>query len=443
MRAMLALPLIALYPAIATAEVPDLTTSTEQVLFSGGQKLYRGNEFEFTWPSGSPIALTAKVNLDSELGINMIAESELSWPDALTQKWKGIVDGGALEMNNKFDMRLAITIDAFSYVFNYNIWNQTWDWIGNATYNSLLLPGQNPTSARVDISNADAILRFDNIPEISFEMFGFEVVIDLTVGLLPDIYAQLTGLKLTTGAAEFTDISQSHLLPNPTVNTGKAPLESLWEAQIASEAGLTIEADILIDILDADDGSLVGDFTFNVPYTIWLANDDRVYRTKPVTYDHDLPAIAPSVNALNLGNVIVGETKTGDIVLNNLGEIELKGEASVAGAGFTLQQPDVSSTLASPDTVSVIFRPNAVGPFTGTVTVETNDPVRPVVEIVVQGAGIEQPVIDDTDTDSGTDDTGEQGSLRGCNCSASGSSPAGVGGLMLALVGLAGLRRRK
>lgn len=441
MRAVIALPLLALLPGTALAEVPDLTVSKEQVLFTGGQKLYRGNEFEFTWPEDSFIALTAKVNLDSELAINMIAESELSWPEALTQKWIGITDGGALEMVNKFDMRLSLTLDAFGYVFNYNIWQKAWDWVGNATYNSLLLPGQNPSSARVDISGADDLFYLD-APNFGFEMFGFELDIDINGGVEPNIYAQLTGLRLTTGAAEFTDISQAHVLPVPAVNTGKAALESLWEAQIDSKAGIILRPELAIDVYDADDGSLVGDFAFEFPYTVWLADDDRVYRTKPVSYDHALPAIAPAVNSLNLGNVIVGEEKTGDVVINNLGEIELEGEATIEGAGFTLQQPDISSTMASPDTITVKFRPNTTGAFTGTITVETNDPVRPEIEIVVQGTGVEAPDIDDTD-DSDSGDTGEQGSLRGCNCSASGASPVGLGGLMLGLLGLAGLRRRR
>ena len=89
------------------------------------------------------------------------------------------------------------------------------------------------------------------------------------------------------------------------------------------------------------------------------------------------------------------------------------------------------------------FAPEAAGEFTGTLVLESNDPLNPLQEIVVRGIAV-----DPETSDSAGDGAGQRTPTRvvetevGCGCGTTGT-PAWPGMLALSAGGLALFRRRR
>ena len=89
------------------------------------------------------------------------------------------------------------------------------------------------------------------------------------------------------------------------------------------------------------------------------------------------------------------------------------------------------------ETITIAFAPTDAGDFDATLTLESNDPMMPEIQVPVFGAGF-VPNIDD----GGVDGDGAGGlETRGCGCD---STPTGapMSLLMLGLLGLV-IRRRQ
>ena len=216
-------------------------------------------------------------------------------------------------------------------------------------------------------------------------------------------------------------------------------LSSRWEGLVESVFGIDFSTNLTVNMLDTSTGT--PSFSTNLPYVYtWsMATDASPAVTKPSAYTHPLPAINLGSTLLNFGDVNVDETSTLTVTVNNLGDVTLKGAASFDGDGaFGLTQPDIAATRTAPDTIEVAFTPTASGDFAGTVTVATNDPVRPSLTIAVTGTGVGGP------GDTGTD-TNDLGNAQGCNCSASGVGAANGAGMLglLGFLGVLGARRRQ
>ncbi|MFL6260573.1 MAG: choice-of-anchor D domain-containing protein [Thermoanaerobaculia bacterium] len=122
------------------------------------------------------------------------------------------------------------------------------------------------------------------------------------------------------------------------------------------------------------------------------------------------PTLVPQIQVpgnLNLGKTCVGDTGAGTLNVCNTGKTDLIVSA------ITSSNPKVAVTPPSagyPVTIShdfcfpfqVTAQPGAKGPLTATVTIPSNDPVRPSVMIQVSGEGTEPDVQVTGSTDFGT-----------------------------------------
>jgi hypothetical protein len=102
------------------------------------------------------------------------------------------------------------------------------------------------------------------------------------------------------------------------------------------------------------------------------------------------PDIAVEPTAVDFGRVRVGRSKTRVLVIGNDGEADLEISA-LAGVAppFRVVSPAFPQTVAPGDELQVTlgFQPTAKGRVTQTLTIESNDPDEPAVEVTLMGQG--------------------------------------------------------
>ncbi len=113
------------------------------------------------------------------------------------------------------------------------------------------------------------------------------------------------------------------------------------------------------------------------------------------------PAIALAPTALSFGDVTVGASGTQTFTVSNTGGATLTGTVAVASgtSGEFAASPATFSIAAGgqPVTVTVTYTPNAVGADAGAVTVASNAPAAPTIDLPVSGAGVAQSAKKDDD----------------------------------------------
>ncbi|MEJ2721493.1 MAG: S8 family serine peptidase, partial [bacterium] len=106
------------------------------------------------------------------------------------------------------------------------------------------------------------------------------------------------------------------------------------------------------------------------------------------------PDIAVAPAAMDFGDVYLGLSKPGTLVVTNIGTQLLtvvglqidEPQFSVDPAGFTLGLGDSRA-------VPVTFAPVNPGAITGTLSIESDDPDHPTLTVALEGVGVEPPVI--------------------------------------------------
>ncbi|MCG6971386.1 MAG: choice-of-anchor D domain-containing protein, partial [Gammaproteobacteria bacterium] len=106
----------------------------------------------------------------------------------------------------------------------------------------------------------------------------------------------------------------------------------------------------------------------------------------------DVPAISVFPNPIDFGEVLVNNSSTVELTIENTGSADLVINSITDGAPFIVQLP-LPDPIAPGETatVVVVFSPTAVGDFTGTLTIDSNADNQNPVLVTVLGSGIEQP----------------------------------------------------
>jgi hypothetical protein len=121
------------------------------------------------------------------------------------------------------------------------------------------------------------------------------------------------------------------------------------------------------------------------------------------------PDIAVSETLVDWGQVFVGAAIPHTITISNPGTDVLDVTSIASSHGdFTTDLPAVTLAAHTSQGVVLTFAPTTVAPILGTLTITSNDPDEPVVEIELRGEGLEAPIIS-VSPDSIADDlfTGE------------------------------------
>lgn len=426
---------LVLVAALASPTALAGDSSSATVSFDAFSKFFRGNQASEQYPSGAYVSLKFTIDIDSEVKVRTTGTSELEWPEGpLEHSFSDPRATGQLLLKTAAQVKVDVAVDAWGYAFNYNLWVRDYVWTKNQPFEGLLLPGAQTEWAEATIEESlPGVLTYDY-----YDVLGYPVDIYLTGDLYPTSKARVTGTHIRTDSKTLEHIDNVVELPSPNPNSGELPANSTWFGNIAADFSTDIVA--TIEVCETYLGLFCYPYTINEVWT--LPTDERTFKSDPVDYALDIPAFEPPATTLDLGQVTVGDSVEHVVPVGALSGATVRGTAAAAGSGFSLASgTSWSAESGLPGQVKVVFSPDSVGDFTGSVTLTTNDPQRPTVQVNLTGEGVEEEVepVDTGDGPSETDDTGNPFERKRCNCAS--SEPAGALAL-LPLLGFA-LRRRR
>jgi uncharacterized protein (TIGR03437 family) len=101
------------------------------------------------------------------------------------------------------------------------------------------------------------------------------------------------------------------------------------------------------------------------------------------------PVAFASATALSFGSVSVGQQSAARFTVENRGLGMLRIEsATFSDPQFSLRLPALPASIAGEATVEVRFVPSVAGARSGRLTLRTNDPARPTIDIALSGNGL-------------------------------------------------------
>jgi MYXO-CTERM domain-containing protein len=434
MLAVLAAPLA----AVANEPLPG-ESNDEVVTFEGKATLFKG--VDFSWelaPFGDLVKLAFKVDVSSELDYAQEARSSLAWPAVLENSWDQTEKGGVATLTNKGRAWFEITGTVSGVTLGYEIWEASVNWTESFTLNSLLLPGTRQGATRQLNSSGDPIIALTETFDITAGSY-----ITIGASIKPFLVANLTGDAIeagTTGRVEKTsDVTN---INKPSSNQGFVDFNARWIGDFDGVIGFRTTPSLTVKI----DSFFVG--PIEVPIDLDIFDDAVAVNSAYTQVSHDLPAAQRGVNALDFGQIVMGDKSTKSFTLRNLGNVELVGVATVEGDGFAL--PPTNLLLArtnnggpTSQTFDIDLLPTQAGNYAGTLIIHTNDPVNPILTVPMAGVSYDPANPNDPnnpDNPGGSDLITQEG--RGCGCS-SVNPASGLGGLAaLGMLGLV-LRRRR
>jgi MYXO-CTERM domain-containing protein len=419
-------------------------SNDEVVTFELSERLFTGKEFEIGYDlteSGPGVWL--RVDVSTDIDVAMEGKSSLVWPSVLDNSWDQTEKGGTLTLSNRGRAWIEITGRVAGIDLAFTLWEESLRWVETFTLRSLLLEGTRQGRTITLTPQGDALFDFER----EFEVIENDVFITIGGAIRPFLSAVVTGdaIEVDDGVASgtVTRVREITAVARPRQNEGYADFEARWLGQLAGTMGLRTSPRVTVKVGRTTIGPLT------VPLDLDIFSDTKPLRSRWSDVAHDLPVASPGTRTIDFGQVVIGDKTTREFTLNNLGNVELSGVATIEGAGFVMPRTNllIARTNNGPSTqqkISIDLLPAALGTFTGTLTLHTNDPVNPILTIPMVGVGVNAG---DDGGNGDPNDPGNGGGLvsqdgRGCGCS-SVSPVSGLGGLgLLGLIGLAARRRR-
>jgi hypothetical protein len=182
-------------------------------------------------------------------------------------------------------------------------------------------------------------------------------------------------------------------------NDGTSPLEysisdtAFWVAVLQAsgnvDPGESVEVEVLFSSIGLDLG------TYENALRI-ISNDfTQPVTLIPLTMEVALlPEISVGVDSLDFGAVIIGTPESLSFDVTNFGGIDLV-VSSVSSQTAEFSSPPGVLTIPPGEaaSVNVTFVPPASGPFADVLSIESNDPFQPLIQLPMAGFGVDPPVI--------------------------------------------------
>ena len=394
-------------------------------------ELWTNSEFSTGWvPSDSPLQVSFAIESSGGAFVGMEGDGHLEWPEAFVLDLVPMAESGWIIVDAALEAVTAIRFDVAGYTWSQEIDRRGLQVEGASLFEPFLLQGDEPDIVRVDYTGSETEL-------VSFDVSVFTgVVVNFTTTLAPEASTTFQGIRWWT---EDGALAQSG---------ATAVIDPSGEAQQAVEATFvgrwTSELDLMLTPVFTVE-TPVGDFELvSIDIPIPLGSDDFEQEFPETVLEFPLPILSPPVLEHDFGEIEVGRLVNWEMEVGNDGTMDLEGFIGLTGSPYFSSFPDAFlADAGSSDGVVVTFAPEAAGEFTGTLVLESNDPLNPLQEIVVRGIAV-----DPETSDSAGDGAGQRTPTRvvetevGCGCGTTGT-PAWPGMLALSAGGLALCRRRR
>jgi MYXO-CTERM domain-containing protein len=409
------------YGQAYSSELQDLEIVQETALLDGA--IYATGFV----PSGSPIGVGFTVQASQTAWVEMLGEAELTWPEALTLSWVGLEGTGWLGLLTELELVTAVQYDIAGYTGEYELDSRSISVEAETTFDPLLLPGSDQTS--VTLSSEGAL---DSWSTSYSPVSVIEIVLSVTSSLTTD--TTLEGLRIDHDNGESMEADAETAIfevPDDTALDVVSEWVGLWNT--ALNLTVTPSVEICIDLI-----------VYTTCETLVSTDTDIELSTAkfeesfdPVAQLFPLPAMWVSPDDHDFGELLVGASENLALEVGNDGLLNLTGTISIDGdSAFEVWPESVYAPSESLDGLLVSFTPPAPGVYSATLTLTTNDPSQPTLDLTVTGIGYEEGAGDTGDAKIGT-----IGSEVTCGCTARPSRALAFPALWMGLI--LARRRRK
>lgn len=435
--------LLALGTAAHAQETPpvfEFESEPIDIVLDDSVELYNNAEFDTDWvPSGSPLQVRFQIESVGGADIEMEGVARMGWPDSLTVSLEPVLATGEIIVDASLDAVTSIRFSVAGYEWDSEIDRRGIGVEGEAFFDPFLLDGSIPDEVQVLFEGA-----VNELLSYSFNVFtgvnaGFTV--DMGPEATTTFYAKnwyVDGERLAEANRTVVVEPQGEAIQNVDIE-----LVGAWNSSL--DLVLNPVFQVCVDLIGCWD---LVDMDIPIP----LAGDDFEQFFPLQTLEFPLPVLAPPDEVIDLGTVYIGQIQNVEVPLENIGELDLLGTATITGSIYFSNYP--TTFQAAPgvvDGVVVTFAPETEGQFEGTLLLASNDPLQPVTEIAFIADAVD-PLGTSPTTPGGEDGDGAGGSkakptvitteVKGCKCSSTGDNGNMAGLGLFALVGLALFRRR-
>lgn len=428
---------LALVASASAAEPGPWHSDPAPVVYADEAEVFSTIAFDTGyWPSATdPIAVRFHLTPVGGVQTELYGTSDVAWPE-LSHRVLG-EPGGWFGVQTDITIGAEVKLDLFGlYSGTIPLWEEQVALDESVDVDGLLLPGAARAEVSVVVDDPNAFAPIE---------YAIQVIptIDLVVGVgvAPELEATMTGVRVVGDLGGDT-LQQDQedtwvLLPDLPDRPGELGMLSTWTGSLRSHLSLVIEPEVRVD-------TLLGAFTlaaFPIPVTLV---DDEALRTTPAAFVvHPLPVTGALPEAIDLGEVQLGQLGNYTLPIDNLGALLLQGTVAVDGnAAFTVWPETLAALPEGADGVVVTFSPTAVGESTATLVLATNDPWAPEVRIPLSGLGVTTDAADpDPDPVPDAADPKLEEGDGGCGCDL--AAGPGAGWALWALVPLLAARRRQ
>jgi len=432
--------MLSLIPVLSALIVPTATayeSETQDIIISQETQLLEDTLYETGFfPSGSAIAVGFSIEANQTAWVDMLAEGELTWPEALSLGWHGVEDNGWLSLLTELELTTAVQYDISGYTGEYEIDTRSFTSEAETNFDPLLLPNSAQSSVSLNYSEEldDWSTSFSPISVI-------DIIVSVTASLSSS--TNLSGVRIETEGADniVSDGTTTQLdVPNDIAIDVRSAWVGLWDTDV--NLTLTPALEICVDLVLYSTCETVAE----TDYEAELSGSQFEESFDPVDYMFPLPWLDTSHDSYDFGEQTIETTQNLALEVANPGLMPLIGNAVLEGdAAFEVWPDSVYAPSESLDGLVVSFTPPAPGEYSAILTLETNDPREPSTEIALTGTGAAEEQEDDLLDDPNNEDTGSEKleSIDGevtCGCAA---GPVGLAMLPLALVALVLPARRR
>jgi len=373
----------------------------------------------------------------------MDGTADLWWPDDLNLDLSPVEETGEIWFGGDISLvtSVRVDLDVFSWETDFDL--ETMEIDGEAVFDPFLLGGGEEESVTVSYDG-------DPLTVLEWEetvTTGVDVV--FTVDMAPVIDIVFSGVQWEN-EGDIVAVADDGFVFNTNkddddavdLTSGFFDVAPVFVGAWDTSALVLLQPSLSVCIDYFGCTELIG-----TEYDIDMSEDAFEQEFEPTELSFPVPLIEVETG-IDFGELEIGQNSSEPLVIENLGQLDLEGEIELSGSSAFLVFPEtVAAAVGSEDGLMITFAPDEEGTFEGILSLATNDPANPSVDIVLTGIGYEVEA-DDTGlgaTDEGDDaDDGKRPVLetevKGCGC-ASAHPAKGLG--WLALLGFVFVQRRR
>lgn len=249
----------------------------------------------------------------------------------------------------------------------------------------------------VDLAGTLAAVGAQNGSDVALVDVGSASVLGSVTTSLAGIFSiSITGSLVAAGSTnslpvfliDFSNAGNPTLASfNPNLGGGSTVFRSGTRLAAGAVNGTTVE----LFAISGNSASLLGTVNSGIDSITSIALVDFVSAGPPPPPPPTPPHLELSATSLAFGSVAVCLSRTQSLTLKNTGGSPLQVSSIATAAPFSASPSSTTIQKGGSAAVAVNFKPAAVGPATGSLTIKSNDPVHPSVSVTLSGIGTPTP----------------------------------------------------